>query len=126
MVAGCQKITEISVSQALLHLPHLTVCDYPDTVSIIHNLLETDPDLITRLNLLTLHSGLESREESLSVSCRKCPEAEHVFIVLHPAQPPYSLLSLLDIDKIRQVGFVFSTVDREIDMCSCAHEMCRI
>ena len=98
-LAGCQDLSPaLSVRQALLSLPGLALLDHPETVSVIHSL-----ELEGSLALRTLHSGLESSEESLAVACRTCPEAEHVFTVLHPAQPPHCLLALLELRALREL-----------------------
>ena len=74
-----------SVRQALLSLPRLALCDHPETVSVIQELV-VESSLATGLELRTLHSGLESSEESLATACLVSPQAQHVFIVLHPGQ----------------------------------------
>ena len=102
-VGGCQDISPaLSVRQALLSLPGLELLDHPETVSVIHS-LDLQGSLATSLGLRSLHSGLESSEESLAVACRAAVRAEHVFTVLHPAQPPHCLLALLDLQTLREL-----------------------
>ena len=103
VVAGSQNITaSISVRQALISLTRLALCDHPETVSVIEQLV-VESCLSASLALRTLHSGLESSEESLAVASLVSPQAEHVFLVLHPAQPPVSLLALQHLQTLREL-----------------------
>ena len=89
-----------SVRQALLSLPRLALCDHPETVSVIQELV-VESSLATGLELRTLHSGLESSEESLATACLVSPQAQHVFIVLHPGQSALCLLALHHLQSLK-------------------------
>ena len=102
-VAGSQNITaSTSVRQALLSLTKLALCDHPETVPVIEQLV-VESCLSTSLALRTLHSGLESSQESLAVASLVSPQAEHVFLVLHPAQPPGCLIALQHLQALREL-----------------------
>ena len=112
LVAGCQNITGLSIRQALLRLPHLAVCDFPDTAGLVHQLV-LDTKMEWSLRLRSLHSGLDSGQDSLAVSTKMCQEAEHAFIVLHPAQTAHCLLSLLDLQTVRELHLREELADDE-------------
>ena len=102
-VAGSQNITAaLSVREALLSLPRLELCDHPETVAVIEQLV-MESSLATSLGLRTLHSGLESSEQSLAVASLTSPLAEQVFLVLHPGQPPDCLLALHHLQTLREL-----------------------
>ena len=113
LVSGSQNITGKSISQALLRLPLLAICDFPDTAALVHQLV-LDTEMENRMVLRSLYSGLESTQESLAVSTLKCRKAEHVFIVLHPTQTADCLFSLLDLKTLKELHIREET-DDEID-----------
>jgi len=102
LVSGSQGITDLGASQAILHLPHLAVFDYHNTVAVITSLVIFHG--VERLKLRVLH-GSEEEEQDLATAIDICPQMRHLHLLTHPAlrnanvfQP---LLKLSEMKELR-------------------------
>eukprot|EP00092_Neocalanus_flemingeri_P039677 GFUD01043209.1.p1 GENE.GFUD01043209.1~~GFUD01043209.1.p1 ORF type:complete len:508 (-),score=130.51 GFUD01043209.1:39-1562(-) len=102
LVSGSQKISSIAISEAVQTLRHLTVLDYQDSVGVIEQLV-LGGRLGRLLLLRSLYSLDSTSSDSLALAVSVCPMVEHVYIVTSSSMTSTTLLSLLDLQQMREI-----------------------
>jgi len=102
LVSGSQDITSAAISEAVQQLQQLAVLDYQDTVGVIEQLV-LGGRLDRQLLLRSLYSLDSSCSDSLALAVSVCPLVEHVYIVTSSTITSTTLLSLLDLQQIKEI-----------------------
>jgi len=102
LIAGSQNISHNSILVAVLHLHHLVVLDYHDSVGVVEQLV-LQGKLDRKLRLRSLHSMGASSSDSLSLAVSVCSMVEYVYIVTSDNMTSTTLLGLLDLNQIREI-----------------------
>jgi len=102
LVSGSQNISSEAVAEAVQQLHQLAVLDYQDSVGVVEQLV-LGGRLDRQLLLRSLHSLGSTSSDSLALAVSVCPMVEHVYIVTSDTMTSTTLLSLLDLDQVKEI-----------------------